>query len=79
MCAAWQPALAVGASIAPTSFAFSAKLFMEVGHLHTPLAQIACCAGAIDDMLSLVLLSGMSTPPLLLVMPWLFLQYFSSC
>ena len=54
----WQAALSVGAAIAPTSFGFSAKLFMEVGELDTPLARIACSAAVIDDMLSLVLLSG---------------------
>eukprot|EP00300_Choanocystis_sp_HF-7_P026091 c28687_g1_i1.p1 GENE.c28687_g1_i1~~c28687_g1_i1.p1 ORF type:complete len:430 (-),score=83.79 c28687_g1_i1:7-1296(-) len=53
----WQAALSVGAAIAPTSFGFSAKLFMEVGQIDTPLARIACSAAVIDDMLSLVLLS----------------------
>ncbi len=39
--ASWKTALAVGAAIAPTSFGFSAGLFMEAGHMHTSLAVIA--------------------------------------
>lgn len=58
----WQASLAVGAAIAPTSVGFSAKLFMEVGHMDTPLARVACSAAVIDDVLSLVLLSGEVAP-----------------
>ncbi|CAM9980890.1 unnamed protein product [Ascophyllum nodosum] len=55
--ASWKEALAVGASLSPTSLGFSAQLLGEVGELSTPMGHLICTAAVIDDVLSLLLLA----------------------
>mmetsp|Transcript_12442 Transcript_12442/g.34930 ORF Transcript_12442/g.34930 Transcript_12442/m.34930 type:complete len:706 (-) Transcript_12442:427-2544(-) len=52
-----KEALAVGASLAPTSMGISLKVLNEGKVLNTPIGQLIIAAAVIDDVIALVLLS----------------------
>jgi len=53
----FREALAVGASLSPTSMGVSVLLFKQHRVLNTPLAQLVMSAAVVDDIIGLVLLS----------------------
>mmetsp|Transcript_17204 Transcript_17204/g.55049 ORF Transcript_17204/g.55049 Transcript_17204/m.55049 type:complete len:931 (+) Transcript_17204:144-2936(+) len=53
----YKNALAVGATLAPTSMGISLKVLQEGGVLNTPTGQLIIAAAVIDDVIALVLLS----------------------
>jgi hypothetical protein len=53
----WKSALAVGASLAPTSMGISLKVLEEGKVLSTPTGQLIIAAAVIDDVIALVLLA----------------------
>ena len=52
-----KSALAVGASLAPTSMGISLKVLQDGGVLGTPTGQLIIAAAVTDDVIALVLLS----------------------
>lgn len=52
-----KSALAVGASLAPTSMGISLKVLQDGGVLSTPTGQLIIAAAVMDDVIALVLLS----------------------
>ena len=59
---ATKTALAVGASLAPTSMGISLKVLQDAQVLSTPTGQLIIAAAVIDDVIALVLLVGRPWP-----------------
>jgi predicted Kef-type K+ transport protein len=57
-----KSALAVGASLAPTSMGISLKVLEEGKVLSTPTGQLIIAAAVIDDVIALVLLAQVRSP-----------------